>query len=118
MTSIFRILWFEDDSSWYSMESRKVKHYLKKSYCLELGTVRNIGADFDFERLKQDNKYDLILMDYVLAAGNNGKKMVDLIRSNAVLTDVLLYSSEYDKMIGKLKADNPLLVFFINYEIG
>ena len=114
MTNIFRILWFEDNSSWYNMESRKVKRHLKESYCLEFGPVRSIGTDFDFEQLKQDNNYDLILMDYVLAAGNTGKKMIDLIRSNAVLTDVLLYSSEYDKMIVELKADNPLIdgVFF------
>lgn len=114
MTNIFRILWFEDISSWYNMELRKVKRRLKETYCLELESVRNIGTDFDFGRLKRDNNYDLILMDYVLAAGNTGKIMIDLIRSNAVLTDVLLYSSEYEKMIDELKADNPLIdgVFF------
>ena len=76
MTNIFRILWFEDNSSWYNMELRKVKRHLMETYCLELGSVRNIGTDFDFERLKTDNNYDLILMDYVLAAGNTGKRKI------------------------------------------
>ena len=114
MTNKFRILWFEDSSTWYKMESIKVRRYLKETYCLELDPKRNRGVDFDFEQLKQNNNFDLILMDYMLAAGNTGKQMIDMIRSNAVLTDVLLYSSEYDKMVRALGKDNPLIdgVFF------
>ena len=116
MTNIFRILWFEDDTVWYNMASRKVRRHIQDKYCLGLRPERSTGADFDPSVLTSNNEYDLILLDYKLAAGQTGKKIVDLIRSNAVLTDVLLYSSEYDVMIKELQADNPLIdgVFFAN----
>lgn len=116
MTNTFRILWFEDDTVWYNMALRKVRHHIQEKYCLALGPDRSTGADFDPSVLTSNNEYDLILLDYKLAAGQTGKIIVDLIRSNAVLTDVLLYSSEYDVMIKALQADNPLIdgVFFAN----
>lgn len=114
MTNIFRILWFEDNTTWYNMELKKVQRHVWEKYCLEIDSTRNTGADFDPAVLTSNNEYDLILMDYKLAAGNTGKAMVDLIRNNSILTDVLLYSSEYKNMIDELKADNPLIdgVFF------
>lgn len=114
MTNIFRILWFEDNTTWYNMELKKVQRHVWGKYCLEIDSTRNTGSDFDPAVLTSNNEYDLILMDYKLAAGNTGKAMVDLIRNNSILTDVLLYSSEYKNMIDELKADNPLIdgVFF------
>lgn len=114
MTNIFKILWFEDNTAWYTMELKKVQRYILEKYSLVLDSNRNTGADFDATILSSNNEYDLILMDYKLAAGKTGKAMIDLIRTNSVLTDVLLYSSEYDSMICELKADNPLIdgVFF------
>lgn len=117
MTNIFKILWFEDDSTWYNIASETLRRYIQERYCLNLSSKRNTGADFDPSILTKNNDYDLILMDYKLAAGQTGKAIVDLIRDNAVLTDILLYSSEYDKMVEALTTTgNPLIdgVFFAN----
>ena len=114
MTNIFSILWFEDSTIWFTMESKKLTRELKAKYSFQTDIKREIGTDYNPEELKSENKYDLILMDYKLAAGNTGEKIVDLIRKNAVLTDVILYSSQYGEMTEALKADSPMIdgVFF------
>lgn len=114
MTNIFKILWFEDDTTWFTMESKTIKHELRNTFSFQTQIDRENGVAYNLESLKKDNKYDLILMDYKLAAGNTGEKIVNLIRENAVLTDVILYSSQYDDMISVLKTETPLIdgVFF------
>ena len=114
MTNIFSILWFEDSTTWFTMESKKLTRELQAKYSFQTDIKREIGTDYNPEELKSENKYDLILMDYKLAAGNTGEKIVDLIRKNAVLTDVILYSSQYGEMTDALKADAPMIdgVFF------
>lgn len=114
MTNFFNILWFEDDTIWFTMESKKLTRELQNTYGFKTEIKREIGVEYNPDELKSENKYDLILMDYKLAAGNTGEKMVDLIRENAVLTDVVLYSSQYGEMTDALKEDSPMIdgVFF------
>ena len=109
MTEKFKILWFEDDQAWYNMQSKKVAVHLEDNYNLSLEKKYESGADFDSDTLKTENTYDLILMDYKLAAGNTGKKIVDLIRQNSILTDILLYSSQYNEMADALTKESPLI---------
>ena len=114
MTNIFKILWFEDDTTWFTMESKIIKRELQNVYSFQTKIDKRNGAYYNLDSLKKDNNYDLILMDYKLAAGNTGEKIVNLIRENAILTDVILYSSQYDDMVSVLKAETPLIdgVFF------
>ena len=114
MTNYFNILWFEDDTIWFTMESKKLTRELQNTYGFKTEIKREIGVEYNPDELKSENKYDIILMDYKLAAGNTGEKMVDLIRKNAVLTDVVLYSSHYGEMTDALKEDSPMIdgVFF------
>ena len=109
MTNKFYILWFEDETTWFTMESTKLKRELHKSYGFQTEYKQGSGIDFNTEELTSDNKYDLILMDYKLAAGNTGEKIVNLIRENAVLTDVILYSSQYSEMKDALISSSPLI---------
>lgn len=109
MTNEFKILWFEDETTWYTMQSKKVANYLKTTYNLKSIPKHETGANFNPDILKTENAYDLILMDYKLAAGNTGEKIIELIRSNSILTDILLYSSEYQKMVDTLVAQSPLI---------
>lgn len=114
MTNTFKILWFEDDSTWFDMESKMICRELKNTYSFQTEIKREYGAEYDSEELKRDNYFDLVLMDYKLAAGNTGEKIVNLIRKNSILTDVVLYSSQYQEMVDTLKEKNPLIdgVFF------
>ncbi len=114
MTNIFKILWFEDDSTWFDMESKMIRRELKNIYGFQTEIKREYGAEYDSEKLRSDNSFDLILMDYKLAAGNTGERIVNLIRANAILTDVVLYSSQHQEMVDALKEKNPLIdgVFF------
>lgn len=116
MTNVFKILWFEDETTWYTMQSKKVANYLMKTYNLKNETKRETGANFDPNVLKNKNLFDLILMDYKLAAGKTGEKMIELIRKNSILTDILLYSSQYQEMVDALVSKNPLIdgVYFAN----
>ena len=109
MTNEFKILWFEDETTWYTMQSKKVANYLKTTYNLKANPKHDTGANFNPDILKTENAYDLILMDYKLAAGNTGEKIIELIRDNSILTDILLYSSEYSKMVDTLVAQSPLI---------
>lgn len=93
----FRILWFEDDSSWYSAERKILLHGLEEHKLL-LEDKRETCSDIDLN-IFSDNAYDLILMDYKLAAGSTGNQAIELIRGNSILTDVLLYSSQYQDMV-------------------
>lgn len=109
MTNKFFILWFEDDATWYNMESTKLIRKLLRTYGFQTESIREVGIDYNPEELRRENKYDLILMDYRLAAGNTGEKIVNLIRENAVLTDVILYSSQYSEMREALISSSPLI---------
>lgn len=109
MTQEFKILWFEDETTWYTMQSKKLSNHLKNTYNLKSVPNRETGANFNINILKTENTYDLILMDYKLAAGNTGEKIIELIRNNSILTDILLYSSQYQDMIGVLLSKSPLI---------
>lgn len=109
MTQKFKILWFEDETTWYTMQSKKVGNYLEDNYNLTLEPKHEIGTDFDPKKLTIENTYDLILMDYKLAAGKTGDEIIGLIRANSILTDILLYSSEYQKMTNALIKRSPLI---------
>lgn len=74
MTNEFKILWFEDETTWFTMQSKKVANHLKNTYNLKTDPNRETGANFNPNILQTENTYDLILMDYKLAAGNTGEK--------------------------------------------
>ncbi len=105
MNTSFRILWFEDESTWYNMEKLRVDGILKTHY-LTPSIVRKSGDDFNIPELT-GNDYDLILMDFKLADGVTGDSVVAALRENSILTDILFYSSEEDSMLNAIRAKMP-----------
>ncbi len=105
MNTVFKILWFEDEVSWYNMERLRINAILQEHY-LTPKIVRKNGDDFDITELT-GNDYDLILMDYKLAEGTTGDTVVSAIRKNNILTDILFYSSEEQNMLAAISKGMP-----------
>lgn len=104
MNTTFKILWFEDEPTWYNMEKLRVEGILRTHYLIPSITRKN-GDDFDVNELT-GNDYDLILMDFKLDE-INGDIIVAELRKNNILTDILFYSSEEDNMLAAIRAKMP-----------
>lgn len=50
MNTIFKILWFEDEQTWYNMEKLRVEGILKTHYLIP-EIVRKSGDDFNIDEL-------------------------------------------------------------------
>ncbi|SHM18421.1 Response regulator receiver domain-containing protein [Fibrobacter sp. UWR3] len=108
MNNQFKILWIEDNDDWYKAASRKVIEFIE-SHSLSTNCVerKKTGKNLNLDSLKSNN-YDLILMDYKLPKGSpNGDKIIENIRKNLILTDILFYSSQYDEMIESFREMVP-----------
>lgn len=117
MNCTFKILWFEDEPTWYKMQMLRINRLMDK-HCLKADISRKNGDDFNLEELC-GNEYDLILMDYKLAAGNTGDAIISSIRAQNILTDILFYSSQYDEMLAAIKATFPPIdgVYYANRKL-
>lgn len=105
MNTRFKILWFEDEPTWFNMEKLQIEAILKTHYLIPV-IERRDGDDFDLEELT-GNDYDLIFMDYKLADGKTGETIVAAIRNNDILIDILLYSSEEQHMLSAIREQMP-----------
>lgn len=105
MNCSFKILWFEDDGSWYRSVENIPKQILGKHYLIS-ECKRKVGNDWNISDLT-GNDYDLILMDYKLISENTGDIIIQKIRAADVLTDVLFYSSDYDNMLKAIQILSP-----------
>lgn len=105
MNTVFKILWFEDEVSWFNMEKMRINAILKDHYLIP-EIDRKDGDDFDINEVT-GNEYDLILMDYKLAEGTTGDTIVSAIRRNDILTDILFYSSEEHNMLTAITKGMP-----------
>lgn len=105
MNTVFKILWFEDEVSWFNMEKMRINAILKDHYLIP-EIDRKDGDDFDINEVT-GNEYDLILMDYKLAEGTTGDTIVSAIRRNDILTDILFYSSEEHNMLAAITQGMP-----------
>lgn len=105
MNTFFKILWFEDEVTWFNMERLRINSILQDHYLIP-EIVRKDGDDFDISELT-GNDYDLIIMDYKLAEGTTGDTVVTAIRENNILTDILFYSSEEHNMLTAISKGMP-----------
>lgn len=107
MNNQFKILWFEDDPSWYKTALRRVKLSIASHFLQDMITRKSSGGVLNIEELK-DAKYDLILMDYKLSNGSpNGDAIIKCVRDNLILTDILFYSSDEKKMLTSFRRKIP-----------
>lgn len=105
MNTFFKILWFEDEVTWFNMERLRINSILQEHYLIP-EIIRKDGDDFDISELT-GNDYDLIIMDYKLAEGTTGDTVVTAIRENNILTDILFYSSEEHNMLTAISKRMP-----------
>lgn len=117
MNYIFKILWFEDEPTWYRMQVNRIEQLMNK-HCLKADIKRKTGDDFDLADL-YGNEFDLILMDYKLASGKTGDAIISSIRSQNILTDILFYSSQYDEMLAAIQTFFPPIdgVYYTNRKL-
>lgn len=105
MNNKFKILWFEDEVTWYRMELLRIVAILKE-HSLIPEIVRREGDEYDLSELF-GNDFDLIFMDFKLAEGATGDRIVAAIRKNDILTDILFYSSEEKNMLDAIYKSMP-----------
>lgn len=117
MNCTFRILWFEDELTWFRMQATQINRLMDR-HCLKADINRKSGDDFDVDELC-GNEYDLILMDYKLASGNTGDTIISSIRSQNILTDILFYSSQFEEMLAAIKTVSPPIdgVYYANRKL-
>jgi hypothetical protein len=104
MNIYFKILWFEDTVEWFRPAQRNVNTFIK-NHELEPVIERRIGNEVDINNILS-NEYDLILMDFNLAEGNSGDNIIQSIRDQNVLTDILFYSAQYEEMLKAITGKN------------
>lgn len=102
----FRILWYEDNASWYRATSKEIdKYIINHNFKSNFDVHKTDDINFNFVKA---NKYDLILMDYKLISVT-GDEIIEKIRQNEILTDIVFYSSEFEEMKSKINEGNHLL---------
>lgn len=89
----YKILWVEDEEAWAVSVEKSLKQVIEEKYGL-IYTRTMVDHSDDTIRYKD---YDLILMDFNLSDGDDGKtgdKIIQHIREFDVLTDVVFYSAK------------------------
>jgi hypothetical protein len=90
----YRVLWVEDDPSWYDTTVELFKNTLEDAG-FELISERKSNIDEIKEMVASDGlqKYDMLLVDFTLRHSDSGDEIIKYIRDKDVYTDVLFYSS-------------------------
>jgi len=86
----YRILWFEDNESWFNTHEQLVSDYLEERGFV-LNAVRYDNDNNGIEQILAECDYDLILMDYNLT-GTNGDIIIERIREQQLYTEIIFYS--------------------------
>lgn len=89
----YKVLWVEDEETWAASVENSLKQIIEEKYGLIY--VKKM-VDHSDDTIKYSD-YDLILMDFNLSDGEDGKtgdKIIQYIREIDVLTDVVFYSAK------------------------
>jgi len=98
----YKILWVEDNKSWYKTTSELFTDYLDE-LGFKLNCQRCDGIDEVNKELKNNGlvSYDLLLVDYTLKGTASGDDVINAIRNfgdHQILTEVLFYSSAIENV--------------------
>jgi len=98
----YRILWVEDDKSWYETTKELFEDMLSdlgfNLICKRCENINDVKNEVDDNKLEA---YDLLLIDFTLNSSATGDKVIEFIRSfkgEPILTDVLFYSSAVENV--------------------
>lgn len=89
----YKVLWVEDEETWAVSVENSLKQVIEEKYGLIYARTMVTHSD---DTIKYSD-YDLILMDFNLSDGEDGKtgdKIIQHIREIDVLTDVVFYSAK------------------------
>lgn len=86
----YRILWFEDNESWFNTTSRNINEFLEDNG-FELHAVRYSNQEEGIKNILDKNDYDLILMDLNLDDAF-GYEIIEEIRDEDIYTEIIFYS--------------------------
>lgn len=102
MTIEYKVLWVEDDNSWYETTKELFSDSLDdlgfKFVSKRCKNIDEVKEEVDANGLKD---YDLLLVDYTLKNSDSGDRIIEFIRgikNDPILTDVLFYSSAVEKV--------------------
>ncbi len=107
MNTNFKIVWFDDEESTINALKDEIQEILDKK-CLKLRYKHFYTSDYDPDTFQD---VDLVLADFDLgpASEANSVQIVNDIRDNKLVVDVLLYTSKIDKMLEEIQKVDPLL---------
>lgn len=102
MRLIYKILWIEDSLEFVESILDEIKDHIGKCGFVPVVDVLYSINDEKLINLN-DKRYDLMLIDYQLASAggsviDNGKTVIQKIRDMKIYTNILFYSSNYDKI--------------------
>lgn len=86
----YRILWFEDNDSWFRTTSRNLDDFLEDNG-FELQAIKYSNHNEGIRNILAKNDYDLILMDLNLE-GAYGNDIIEEIRNEDIYTEIIFYS--------------------------
>lgn len=98
MTLDYKILWFEDEETWYEAILPDVSEYLSEMGFTLIPKRKDNGSDLNI--IFNDDDYDLILMDYNLL-GDKGDVIIGKIRNLEIYTNVIFYSQDGESTLRK-----------------
>lgn len=98
----YKILWVEDDKSWYGTTLELFSDIVADlGFKLESKKCENIDEVKEEISLNNLKEYDMLLVDFTLKNSASGDKIIEFIRSikdEPILTDVLFYSSAVENV--------------------
>jgi len=97
MTLDYKILWFEDEKSWYEAILPDISEFLTENGFTLVPNRKENGRDF--EKTTEEDDYDLILIDYNLLGNEKGDILIQKIRELKIYTDIVFYSQHGETIV-------------------
>lgn len=112
MNTTYKILWIDDSEDFYESTEELIMDVVNDNNMLPTIQYYIHYEDFKQEELdKFDavvfNQYDQIVIDYALS-GITGDQIIRELRARNIYTDVVFYSSEFEKMREEMKGTDQL----------
>lgn len=103
----YKILWVEDEKTWYEDTKGLISDYLEDmGFVVDsklCKTFDEVKTEYSLNQLKE---YDLLLVDFSLAGSPDGDEIIKFIREqkkNPILTDLIFYSNDIESVRSSIK---------------
>lgn len=112
MNTTYKMLWIDDSEDFYESTEELLKDTVRDNYMVP--EIKYYVYYQDFQRRELEgfdaevfNQYDQLIIDYALS-GITGDEIIRALREKRIYTDVVFYSSEFEKMQQEMKNTNQL----------